>query len=990
MRKIISWCFILFLILMLWISKGHFKEEQLFPEYQASSIYLGSVLAEPSDPKAQPLPVYAHWLRGNQAEEMKPGEIMIQAVDYSAISHDSQIQARNDEQKGNVIDWTSSEGWIEWTVEAPQEGLYALTVEYFPLKGSYASIARGIQINERYPYQEAERIILERLWKDGQYPYERNGLGNEIRPVQTEITKWSTLQVVDYAVSSEPLLWPLKKGKNTIRMTGGREPVALASLIFAAPQRIPSYADYVAANSTPAELPGSSWYTVIEAEQYAAKSAIGIQTQSLAEPYISPDPKGRLVYNTIGGERWQQAGDWIEWAFTVPSSGWYVIDMKYLQAYNGKAAVYRTVLLDGKVPFRELLHYALPAQTDMTIKPFMDDLGQPYLFWLEEGDHQLRLIADSALIAPAVQSLRDALTDLSVVERDIRLISGNYGSGSGSNLDTGRNWQLKTYDPHIETKLSDVIERLRTVRDYANGLNQHVTDPTTAISAAMNSLEELLENVNDIPNQIKVFADIQSSINTWLKPMESQALLLDFLVVREREAEPELELPGLWDRISYGTHNFVRTFFQQYDLKDLNEDEALTIWVQRGRDYVDLLQKMIEADFTPRTGIQVNVNLMPSTNVLMLGNAAGDQPDIALGIGMETPVDYAMRGAAADLSVQPGFEQIVQRFSPGVMRSYSYDGGIYGLPETQSFAVMFYRTDVFERLGLHPPDTWDEMLDLMPTLQENGMELYYPAKEFIMPFYQEGVEFYTEDGMRTNIDSEAAQTAFRRWTDLFSIYNVPKEVPAFFNHFRFGDMPIGIADYNTYIQLSVAAPEISGKWKMAPLPGRLKEDGTVVRWSAQSTTAAMVMEKSERKDEAWKFLDWWTSRDTQASYANDIESFAGIEYRWNSANLEALQDVPWPEEDMRVLTEQASWGRNMPYVPGYYFLGREMDFAWNNTVLSGMPPNEALRKAAISLQREMTRKQKEFGFGPDTNLNITRSEEKFSKSLKEGGAANEQ
>jgi len=157
---------------------------------------------------------------------------------------------------------------------------------------------------------------------------------------------------------------------------------------------------------------------------------------------------------------------------------------------------------------------------------------------------------------------------------------------------------------------------------------------------------------------------------------------------------------------------------------------------------------------------------------------------------------------------------------------------------------------------------------------------------------------------------------------------------------------------------------------MAPLPGLRDANGQVIRWSSQNTSAGMVMEKSKNKERAWKFLDWWTSTPTQAQFAGDIESFAGIEYRWNSANIEALKYVPWPSEDMDVLSEQSRWGRNMPYVPGYYFLSREMDFAWNNTVLSGMPPKEAVNKAAISLQREMVRKQKEFGFGPGTDLHV--------------------
>jgi len=954
------------------------REEQVFPVVEASAIPLGTKAGGPEAQKTPPS--YGAWLRSEQAQALPEAQdiapIVIRAASYSAASAEAGVAVRNDGPGGDAVDWTEPRGWLEWTVDVPKDGLYTLAFEYMPLKGSFANVVRGVQIDGRYPYREAERVTLARWWKDGKHPYDRNALGNEIRPVQEELGGWRTATAADYAASSEPLLWPLGKGRHTIRLTGGREPVALASLTLAPPEKIPAYAEYAAdagagdAGASEASSAGSDWFAVIETEQYAGKSAIGIQTQSVAEPFASPDPEGRIVYNAIGGDRWMQAGDAIEWEFTVPETGWYAIDLNYFQGYNGKAKAYRTIMLDGRVPFREMLRYALPANTELTLRPLADAAGKPYLFHLEGGTHRLRMIADRSPLAPAVEALQDAMTELSAIERDIRVISGNYGSGSSANLDTGRTWDVKAYDPGIEAKLADVLERLRTARDYIDGLNQQVTDPTTAISSAMNSLQQMLDDVNDIPNRVETFADIQTIINTWIRPMESQGVLLDSIVVRTPRADSGRMAPNLWDKIRYSAVNFARTFFQSYDSKDLNDAEALTVWVQRGRDYVDLLQQMIEADFTPKTGIRVNVNLMPSTNVLMLGNAAGDQPDVALGLGMETPVDYAMRGAAADLSAMPGFAEVAKRFHPGVMRSYTYNGGTYALPETQSFMVMFYRTDVLERLGLTPPDTWDDLLDLLPTLQENGMTVYYPAKEFVLPFYQQGAEFYTADGMETTIDSKAGQAAFQRWTDWFVKSDMPKEVPAFFNHFRFGDIPIGIADFNTYIQLTVAAPEIMGKWKMAPLPGLRGADGQVVRWSAQQTSAAMVMAKSKRQEEAWAFLDWWTSAPVQAQFASDIESFAGIEYRWNPANIEALRYVPWPSEDMEVLAEQGRWGKNMPYVPGYYFLGREMDFAWNNTVLKGMPPKEALGKAASSLQREMARKQKEFGFGPGTDLHV--------------------
>ncbi|MFD0717324.1 extracellular solute-binding protein [Paenibacillus sp. GCM10027626] len=976
----IVWGFFLLCVIALWSARGIWSEPAALPALDESAINLSASDAEASG--KEPLS-YVQWRSSEafQALQRSPeagGRIAIEAANPAAVSADTDISFRKDNELGvKVAEWKEENGWLEWRIDVPQEGLYELAVNYKPLKGSFAPIVRGIQIDGAYPFREAEHVVLDRAWKDSKAPYDKNQLGNEIRPVQQELGGWRTAVLSDYGVSSEPLLWPLTKGSHTIRMAGGREPLALHALTFTAPEPIPAYTDYIKHHQAAAGDAGQEWFGQFEAERYAQKSAIGIQTQSVAEPYMSPDPEGRLVYNALGGERWQNAGEWVEWEIEVPADGMYNIDLKYLQGYNGKANAYRTVMIDGKVPFREMLHYKLKANTGMEIRPLADSSGEPYRFYLTEGVHKLRLIADASPVKPAIVALQQKLKELAAIDRDIRVITGNYGMGDSMNLDMGRTWELEAYDPDIKRKLERIIGELRTIRDYVDGLNGHVTDPTTAISAAAGNLEELLEDVNDIPNRVKVFADIQASLGTWMKPMESQAVQLDYIVVRMPGTDPGLKEPGLWDRVRYSTVNFTRTFFQSYDLKDLNEDDAITVWVQRGRDYVDLLQKFIEQDFTPQTGIKVNVNLMPNPNVLMLGHAAGDQPDVALGVGMEMPVDFAMRGASEDLSGFPGFDEVMRRFNPGILRSYQYDGGTYGLPETQSFVALFYRTDVLQQLGLTPPDTWEEVYRMLPTLQENGMTMFYPTKEFVLPFYQHGTEFYSPDGMEANLRDNPSIDAFKQWTDWFNKHDLPKDVPAFFNHFRFGDIPIGIADFGTYVQLQVAAPEIAGRWKMAPVPGIRQGDGQVARWASQPTSAAMIMRNSAKKEAAWTFIEWWTSAEVQGRYANDIESFAGLEFRWNTANVEAMKLLPWPADELAVVSEQARWAKNMPYVPGYYFLGREMDFAWNNAVISHMASQEALEKSASSLQREMIRKQQEFGLKPGADLHVPQHDQPY-------------
>ncbi|WP_214627447.1 extracellular solute-binding protein [Paenibacillus agaridevorans] len=904
---------------------------------------------------------------------------VIEAAAYTAKEKGAPIETVPSIVEGRqALQWSDGTGWVEWEVDIPADQLYTMVITYEPLEGSYAGIVRGIQIDGAYPFVEAERIVLPRNWKDVAYPYKRDEFGNELRPVQNELRSLMTETVSDYSVSSEPLVWHLTAGKHKIRMIGQREPVMLDAIALLPYKPIPSYAEYL---QTFGELPtnGESerWYQVYEAEGYARKSAPGIQTATYSEPHISPDPKGRTIYNVLGGERWKKAGDWVEWDVEVPRNGFYELELKYLQSMQSSNS-YHTLTIDGEAPFREMLAYRKATNSHFELHAMQTPDGEAYRFYLTEGKHTLRLTADASAVTPAEYALRNMLQELSVLDADIRRITGNYSEAGMSNDDLNRTWELKRYYPEIDGKLTSLIDQAETISAYVNGLSGRQASVSSALKLALDSFREMLEDVNEIPNRLKELSRIRSSLSTWITQMTEQKMMLDYIVVRTPGADTGLRESSLLSRAAYMGTNFFRTFYVDYNRKSISKDKAITVWVGRGRDYADILQEMIQQQFTPMTGIPVNVNLMPNPNALILGNAAGNQPDVALGVATETAIEYAMRGAIADLSRMDGFDSVMSRFHPGVMRAHQYDGGTYSLPELQNIKFMFYRTDIFEQLGLEVPDTWEDVFRIMPTLLEKGMTFFYPPGEFAMIFYQNGAEFYDQTGMENLLADPNSVNAFKQWTDMFVKHSLPREVPAFFEHFRLGDLPIGLGDLSTYVQLTVAAPDIIGHWAVAPIPGVRQADGTVARWHAQESFSGIIMKNSKKYEEAWEFLDWWTSAEVQAEFGNNMESINGLEYRWNTANMEAVGSLPWTGQEQEVLNEQARWIKNVPFVPGHYFLGRELVFAWNRTVLGGIPFMESLEKARTSLQREMWRKQKDLGMPADTDLNIPFYERPFA------------
>src|SRR5512143_1616715 len=148
-----------------------------------------------------------------------------------------------------------------------------------------------------------------------------------------------------------------------------------------------------------------------------------------------------------------------------------------------------------------------------------------------------------------------------------------------------------------------------------------------------------------------------------------------------------------------------------------------------------------------------------------------------------------------------------------------------------------------------------------------------------------------------------------------------------------------------YVLLSKAARELTGRWEMSPIPGIKMEDGSINRSTGGSGNAVVIFKQSEHPQEAWEFAKWWTSTEIQLRDGVELEALLGVEARWNTANVEALQGMSWPRADIAAITEQWQWFQERPVVLGGYYTSRHIGNSWNLVVLQGKNPREALEGA---------------------------------------------
>ena len=877
----------------------------------------------------------------------------------------------------SVLVWNTEDTWIEYKVDIPESGLYNMEIEYYPLPGRRGAIQRELLIDGEHPFREAKTIVLPRIWKDAHEPKTDNQ-GHQVRPRQIESPMWKTVSLEDYkGEAKEPLAFFLSKGEHTIRFISLKEPVAIRSLRIHSPPNIPAYAELKA------EYDRLNYATVpealikIQAEKAAYKSEPTVRMEHTHGLRAEPRAITNRIFNVFGYWRWRNGNQFAAWNFRVDTPGLYKISMSILQNFNEGLPSVRRVQIDGKIPFQEMAEVILPY--DKWWQPYtFGGEEDPYLIYLDEGEHTLTLTVKVGPVRTVVSTIEESVRDISRMQREIIKITG-------VEPDRNREWDnLTALVPGMVPLFERIADELDTQRILLLDLSQgrRKFPVANVLAMASEQFRSFAAKPQSVPFRLNELSATLSGMVSWLIDIKEQPLAIDWIAF----ADPEVKLPrvkeNIFERIAAGLTSLWISF--QRDATGIGniyggeeEDVALTVWVARGREWAEMIKEMIDDSFTPETGIKVNLNILPAgeTKAILLNAIAGRAPDVAMAMDPILPVDFGIRGALVNLNQFSDYEEVTTRFRPGALVPFRFRGEDFALPERQNFSMLFYRTDILNELEVEVPQSWDDLYEILPVLQRNGMDFYYAGVAAIagqvhagiLPFLlQRGGRFYTEDQLSA-LDEPEALAAFKQWTELYTNWKVPIKAN-FYNRMRTGEMPIGISDYLTYMQLNIAAPELKGWWEMSPIPGTLKEDGTIDRSAGGAGESIVIFEQSQHQEEAWQFLKWWTSTESQIRYGEEIEAYMGVEARWNTSNVEALKSLPWPNKDINAILEQWEWFREQPVVLGGYFTSRHVQNAWNRVVLKGVNPREALELAYEDIDWELRRKQREFGFTPTEKI----------------------
>ncbi len=850
----------------------------------------------------------------------------------------------------------------EFVFTVAKDGLYRISFDYISNNNSKSQLEAALLIDGEKPFSEFPNIILRRLWGSSEESEIYIEEGNDIRPIAEEIEVWQNYSVCDSeGYSAEPYEFYFDAGEHKISLSNIAESFKIKNLCLdGIYSDLPDYEEYLKKHKNEKQYSGED--IKIQAEKVLRVNSRNIvAANDMSDPMTYPSDYKYIKLNTLGGTNWKYVGDRAEWKIDVPESGLYAVSFRFRQSYYSGISTHRRLTVNGEVPYKEAdsidFSYGIGWQiSDM----------EGRLLYLNRGENLIGLEAVLGDNRYILSGLEDAIYNLNRLYRQIITVTG-------TSPDIYRDYSLENEIPNLSSDLEKYISEVERLIQTVEKYYSEGSSETATLVQVHYQLEDMYDDPSTITKSSRLsrFKSNISSLGTWANKLREQPLEIDVINITSPNSDMPRAKAGFFSMMKYKFCRFVTSFVTDYSVmssvKSGEYEKSVRVWVSTGRDQAQLLKNMVEDSFSPQYGISVSVELVAGG--LIEAILAGKGPDIALDRAETDPVNLAMRNALLDLKQFDDFGEVTKWFCDGSVLPYEYEGGCYGLPITQTFEMLFYRTDIFEELNLSVPKTWEDMiLYVLPVLQTGNMTVgigqLTDCNIFKTLLYQAGGSVYTEDLMNAALDTQVAYETFKMAVELYTDYDMPQNYD-FMNRFRTGEMPMAVGSYTLYNNLKLGAPELNGMWEMVEIPGLVDSEGNLNNTQIMGSSAAVITKNCSDRESAWTFLKWFLSAETQGRYGSDIEAILGAAGRYNPANCEAMTQLSWGTEQLKLLESQRSKVTTLPNIPGSYFTQRAIHNAFVSTVIDSANPREELLYWNEEINFELERKRIEFGFEPD-------------------------
>lgn len=902
----------------------------------------------------------------------KTVEVLGKDYDPASVT-DAQITVTTVDGENDVMQWANQEGSVSWTVNIPETGVYNIKMIYEALESNTNDVEFSLLIDGESPYATASRITLSKRWIN-ESEIKQDSRQNDIRPGQISTPCWQETPLEDIdGLFNEPLEFYMEAGEHTITFESEKAEFAVKSFTF---YQYEAPAAYTAPSDSDLTQAQGQKIT-LEGETAAYKSSRTLYPTSDKSSYLTSSANGssptKTRYNTIGSGSWTQSTQTVTWEFNVDKAGYYKIGIRGRQDQMRGMYSNRRLYVNGEVPCLEANQIKFYYDTDWSITTPKSENGDDLYFYLQAGTNTISLEAVPGEIGEIMGNLDELVYNINSYYRQIRQITG-------PDPDEYNNYMIDTAIPSIVPDFKEYAKTLRDKKAEIEKLSGSGGTEAETLEKMAIVLDKCIKKPDLIPEMMSQIKDNITSVSSFVTQYREQPLEVDMIEVATSDQDFTSCDKSFFGSLGFGFKGFIGSFFEDYNALSDEDESAMECWVMLGRDNAEALQQLISSEYNPTAKTKINLKLVQGG--IVEATFAGKGPDLALFMGGDFPIQLAARGVLTDLTTFSDFDEVKTRFADDATVLYQYNGGTYGLPCDQTFPMLFYRSDILSEYGIDPAtdlNTWDGLLNCLPTLQRNYLEvglilpvmtstggttqvsaITEPGNTFAMLLLQQGLNYYNEEQTKTTFDTQEAVNAFDTWTKFYTTYSFQQTYDAF-TRFRTGDMPVVIQNYTFYNQLSVAASEIKGCWGFQPVPGTVQEDGTINHAANSNGSGAIIFTKAADQEGAWDFIKWFTSTDAQVKYGNNIESILGTMGRYATANEEALQQLSWTTSEVNLLLDQLNSQVEIPIIPASYGVTRNVMNAFRAVVNDYDNARDTLFWYNKDINDEITRKLEDLG-----------------------------
>lgn len=896
---------------------------------------------------------YKNYIKKNMVVQSNVEPFSVSVSDNTVICYNGArlLSGEKYNESGTVL-YTEEESAFDLKIKIPFSGLYNISVEYYPVEGRGQDIRRAFYIDGNIPFIEAQSINFSRIWVDDG-DIKQDVLGNDLYTNQIQAPEWTVEYLNDSNMFyNNPFAFYLSAGEHTLTFKGLEEPLVIKKLNFNGETFHSPYKETLKTYEDEGYIVVDNFSKTIQAETPDKKSSPSLSAVSdRSDPAVVPSDIYATKLNTIGGGRFSSGGMWVEYSIEAPQKGLYQLTFKAKQNNGKDQSAYRNIYINGKVPFSEALNFPFEYSAKYKNVLFGDSDGA-YLVPLNEGENTIRIEAALGDISDFCSALQQSMQNLNDAYRKIVTITGTKPDASR--------------DYSFDKKMPDVIELFKKEYETLNGISNDIkktygqnSSYTATIDTLVRQLEEMYKDHYEIAANVSSLNSNISSLGSTVESMKKTDLTLDYIVISSPDAKLSKAKAGFFKKLIFGIQNLLNSYIADYNsIGATTADDGIEVWMIGGREQAQVLKQVVDSDFTVKTNKGVGVRLVSAVTTLLQATLAGKGPDVALGIPQTDAMNFAFRGAAADISKLDGFNDIKDDYLESALGVLSYNGGVYALPQSMDFPVMFYRTDILKDLQLEPPETWEDVYAMLPVLTQNNMAFGLPVsdavetpRESLISFgallYQRGGKYYSDDLSEVTFSEELTINVMKDWAELYTSYGLPIQYN-FVNRFAAGNMPVAIQNYTAYQTLILYAPHIADLWDWALIPGTADENGNIDHSVPLTITATVVLEKSDNKQVAWEFAKWWCSETTQSEFGIFIENLLGKAGRYNTANIKAIENIPWSNKQYSIIKKQMDYTVCIPEIPGGYYTGRYLNNAfreiYSNSTTDGTDAREIMNE----------------------------------------------